>query len=35
VNQVEATESGILKKQLCEESDTVDALSPVAILKTK
>lgn len=35
VNQVEATESGILKKQLCEESDTVDALSPVAILETK
>lgn len=35
VNQIEATESGILKKQLCEEGDTVDVESPVAILETK
>ena len=35
VNQIEATDSGVLKKQLCEEGDTVDVLSPVAILETK
>jgi pyruvate/2-oxoglutarate dehydrogenase complex dihydrolipoamide acyltransferase (E2) component len=35
VNQIEATESGILKKQLCEEGDTADVESPVAILETK
>lgn len=35
VNHVEATESGILKKHLCEESDTVSVLSPVAILEIK
>ena len=35
VNQIEATQSGILKKQLCEEGDTVDVESPVAILETK
>lgn len=35
VNQIEATESGILKKQLCEEGDTVDVESPVAILETE
>jgi pyruvate/2-oxoglutarate dehydrogenase complex dihydrolipoamide acyltransferase (E2) component len=35
VNQIEATDSGVLKKQLCEEGDTVDALAPVAILETK
>lgn len=35
VNQIEATEDGILRRQLCEEGDTVDALAPVAILETK
>ena len=35
VNQIEATQSGIFKKQLCEEGDTVDVESPVAILETK
>ena len=35
VNQIEATEDGILQKQLCEEGDTVEVESPVAILKTK
>lgn len=35
VNQIEATESGVLKKQLFEEGDTVNAEAPVAILETK
>jgi pyruvate/2-oxoglutarate dehydrogenase complex dihydrolipoamide acyltransferase (E2) component len=35
VNQIEATDSGVLKKQLCGEGDEVAALSPVAILETK
>ena len=35
VNQIEATENGVLEKQLCEEGDTVDVESPVAILETK
>ena len=35
VNQIEATESGILKKQLCEEGDTVDVESPVAIFEVR
>lgn len=35
VNQIEATEDSILRRQLCEEGDTVDALAPVAILETK
>ena len=35
VNQIEATESGVLKKQLAEEGDTVDVAAPVAILETK
>ena len=35
VNQIEATEDGILQKQLCEEGDTAEVESPVAILKTK
>ena len=35
VNQIEATESGVLKKQLFEEGDTVDVETPVAILETK
>ncbi len=32
VNQIEASESGILKKQLVEEGDTVAVETPVAIL---
>ena len=35
VNQIEATDSGVLKKQLFEEGDTVDVEAPVAILETK
>jgi len=35
VNQIEATEDGILKKQLCEEGDEVAAGSAVAILETE
>ena len=35
VNQIEATESGILKKQLFEEGDTVDVETPVALLETE
>ena len=35
VNQLEATESGILKKQMVEEGDTVAVETPVAILETK
>ena len=35
VNQIEATESGVLKKQLREEGDTVAVAAPVAILETK
>ena len=35
VNQIEATESGVLKKQLCEEGDTVDVESPVAIFEVR
>ena len=35
VNQIEGTESGVLKKQLCEEGDTVNVEAPVAILETK
>ena len=35
VNQIEATESGVLKKQLFEEGDTVNVETPVAILETK
>lgn len=35
VNQIEATDSGVLKKRLCEEGDEVAALAPVAILETK
>ena len=35
VNQIEATEDGILRRQLCEEGDTIDALAPVAIVETK
>ena len=34
VNQIEATQSGILKKQLFEEGDTVTVDTPVAILET-
>ena len=32
VNQIEATESGILKKQLFDEGDTVSVDAPVALL---
>lgn len=35
VNQIEATESGILKKQMVDEGDTVAVETPVAILETK
>lgn len=35
VNQIEATESGILKKQMVEEGDTVAVETPVAILEMK
>ena len=35
VNQIEATESGILKKQMVEEGDTVAVETPIAILETK
>ena len=35
VSQIEAVESGVLEKQLCEEGDVVDAEAPVAILETK
>ena len=35
VNQIEATESGNLKKQMVEEGDTVAVATPVAILETK
>lgn len=35
VNQIEATESGVLKQQLCEEGDTVAVNAPVAILEVK
>ena len=35
VNQIEATESGILKKQMVEEGDMVAVETPVAILETK
>jgi len=35
VNQIEATEDGVLKKQLCEEGDDVAVEAPVAILETK
>ena len=35
VNQIEATESGVLKRQLCEEGDTVSVTAPVAVLETE
>ena len=35
VNQIEATESGVLKKQRCEEGGTVNVEAPVAILETR
>ena len=35
VNQIEATQSGILKKQLFEEGETVSVETPVAVLETK
>lgn len=35
VNQIEATQDGVLKKQLIEGGDTVDVETPVAILETE
>ena len=35
VNQIEATESGVLKRQLFEEGDTVSVTAPVAVLETE
>ena len=35
VNQIEATESGVLKKQLADEGDTVNVETVVAVLETK
>lgn len=35
VNQIEATEDGVLKTQLREEGDDVAVLTPVAILETE
>ena len=35
VNQIEATQDGVLKKHLIEEGDTVDVETPVAILETE
>ena len=35
VNQVEATEAGVLKKQLVEEGDTVDVNAAVAVLEAE
>ena len=35
VNQIEATESGVLKKQLFEEGDTVDVDTAVAVLEAE
>lgn len=34
VNQIEATQSGVLKKQLVEEGDKVAVETPVAILES-
>ena len=34
VNQIEATEDGLLRRQLCEEGDSVAVLTPVAIVET-
>ena len=33
--EIEATQDGVLKKQLIEEGDTVDVETPVAILETE
>ena len=35
VNQIEATQDGVLKKQLIGEGDTVDVEPPVASLETE
>ena len=35
VNQIEATQDGVLKKQLIGEGDTVDVETPVAILEAE
>ena len=34
VSQIEATESGVLKKQLCEEGDRIPVDGPVAVSET-
>ena len=34
VNQIEATQDGVLKKQLCEEGDRIPVDGPVAVLET-
>ncbi len=35
VNQIEATEAGVLKKQLVEEGDTVHVNAAVAVLEAE
>lgn len=35
VNQIEATEAGVLEKQLVEEGDTVDVNTAVAVLEAE
>lgn len=35
VSQIEATEDGVLRRQLCEEGDSIDVLTPVAIVETR
>lgn len=35
VNQIEATEDGVLEKQLFEEGDTVDVGTAVGLMKTE
>lgn len=35
VNQIEATEAGVLKKQLAEEGDAVDVNTAVAVMEVK
>ena len=35
VNQIESTETGVLKKRLFEEGDTVNVDTPIAVLEIK
>ena len=35
VNQIEATEAGVLKRRLCEEGDTVPVTAAVAVMETE